>query len=57
MGLLTALIIHNQGKKRGARRERAAIEEAEAAANEVCTTCGYLRYQHSNDARALCPSY
>jgi rubrerythrin len=57
MGLLTTLIIHNQGKKRGAKRERAIVEEAEAEANEVCATCGYLRHQHSNDERALCPSY
>jgi len=33
MGLLTTLIIHNQGKKRGAKRERAIAEEAEAEAN------------------------
>lgn len=57
MGLLTTLIIHNQGKKRGAKRERAMIEEAEAEANEICDTCGYRRYQHSNDSKALCPSY
>lgn len=54
MGLLTTLFIYNQGKKRGAERER---DEAEAEANDICDTCGYRRRQHSDDEMALCPSY
>lgn len=57
MGLFTTYAIYKSGKRKGVKLAAASAEEMLHELQETCNICGHMRMQHSQDGRALCPSY
>jgi len=57
MGALTSYLIYRSGKKKGVRATKRATSIERDELRSVCTHCGHMAMQHSQDRYKHCPTY